>query len=285
MAARRLIKPQMLPLGRRLGVPLVISARCALPAWQAGADADSAEKFEIVGLPAPSRDRRRRGSSSSCCGCTRRSSRRAGRRALGQLRHRRSDSRRTAEESAVGSIHRRRSIEGRSPRRLPGWGCAAETMDDAPRPRRGETSSTPAARRLRERAGLQAPPNRARRRRRWINYTQTGKAPALATESRLLILRASPAAAKIELELRDISLAGRVLSSSRSTWRARTSRIEDVLPSKPGRARRRRSEANIIELPRRISASVQQLKAAIIRAPTSRGSRCPGYPDERRDLL
>ena len=45
-----------------------------------------------------------------------------------------------------------------------------------------------------------------------IIYTHTDEAPALATESLLPIVRAFAAAADVEIELRDISLAGRILA-------------------------------------------------------------------------
>ena len=45
-----------------------------------------------------------------------------------------------------------------------------------------------------------------------IVYTHTDEAPALATQSLLPIVRAFAAAAGIEVELRDISLAGRILA-------------------------------------------------------------------------
>jgi isocitrate dehydrogenase len=45
-----------------------------------------------------------------------------------------------------------------------------------------------------------------------IVYTQTDEAPALATHSLLPIIRAFAGEADIEVELRDISLAGRILA-------------------------------------------------------------------------
>jgi isocitrate dehydrogenase len=45
-----------------------------------------------------------------------------------------------------------------------------------------------------------------------IVYTHTDEAPALATQSLLPIVRAYAGVAEVELELRDISLSGRILA-------------------------------------------------------------------------
>src|SRR5476649_546971 len=92
-----------------------------------------------------------------------------------------------------------------------------------------------------------------------IIYTFTDEAPALATYSLLPIIEAFTASADIAVETRDISLAGRILSSFAEHLDA-DKRVPDdlaelaVLATTP--------EANIIKLPN-ISASVPQLKAAI----------------------
>src|SRR5471032_3228277 len=92
-----------------------------------------------------------------------------------------------------------------------------------------------------------------------IIYTFTDEAPALATYSLLPIIEAFTALADIAVETRDISLAGRILSSFAEHLDA-DKRVPDdlaelaVLATTP--------EANIIKLPN-ISASVPQLKAAI----------------------
>ncbi|MCW3040961.1 MAG: icd [Solirubrobacterales bacterium] len=85
-----------------------------------------------------------------------------------------------------------------------------------------------------------------------IIYTHTDEAPALATQSLLPIVRAFAAAADIEIELRDISLAGRILAAF--------GQQDDALAELGELAKT--PEANIIKLPN-VSASLPQLKAAI----------------------
>ncbi|WP_028059363.1 NADP-dependent isocitrate dehydrogenase [Candidatus Solirubrobacter pratensis] len=83
-------------------------------------------------------------------------------------------------------------------------------------------------------------------------YTYTDEAPALATHSFLPIIEAFAGAAGVEVELRDISLAGRIL--------AQFGERPDALAELGELAKT--PEANIIKLPN-ISASIPQLKAAI----------------------
>jgi isocitrate dehydrogenase len=85
-----------------------------------------------------------------------------------------------------------------------------------------------------------------------IFYTYTDEAPALATHSLLPVVEAFTAAAGVDVELRDISLAGRIL--------AQFDLAPDALFELGELART--PEANIIKLPN-ISASIPQLKAAI----------------------
>src|SRR2546423_4615858 len=85
-----------------------------------------------------------------------------------------------------------------------------------------------------------------------IIYTHTDEAPALATQSLLPIVQAFAAAADVEVELRDISLAGRILGAFG---------IEPDALAELG-ALARTPDANIIKLPN-VSASTPQLKAAI----------------------
>src|SRR5438045_4963158 len=92
-----------------------------------------------------------------------------------------------------------------------------------------------------------------------IVYTHTDEAPALATQSLLPILRAFAACAGIEIELRDISLAGRILAQFPDRL-TDDQRVADALGELAELAKS--SGANIIKLPN-ISASVPQLKAAI----------------------
>ena len=110
-----------------------------------------------------------------------------------------------------------------------------------------------------------------------IVYTHTDEAPALATASLLPILRAFAGAAGIELELRDISLAGRILAQFPERLDDEQ-RVADALAELGELAQT--DQANIIKLPN-ISASVPQLKAAIaeLREP---GLRHPRLPRGRR---
>ncbi len=108
-----------------------------------------------------------------------------------------------------------------------------------------------------------------------IVYTHTDEAPALATKSLLPIVRAFAASAGIELELRDISLAGRILAQF-SDRLAEDQRVSDALGELGALAQT--PEANVIKLPN-ISASVPQLKNAIAEL-QEQGYALPDYPDE-----
>jgi isocitrate dehydrogenase len=108
-----------------------------------------------------------------------------------------------------------------------------------------------------------------------IVYTHTDEAPALATASLLPILRAFAGAANIEIELRDISLTGRILAQFPDRLSAEQ-RIADALGELGELATT--PDANIIKLPN-ISASVPQLKAAIEEL-QQRGFAVPDYPEE-----
>jgi isocitrate dehydrogenase len=85
-----------------------------------------------------------------------------------------------------------------------------------------------------------------------IVYTYTDEAPALATHSLLPVVEAFTGAAGVEVELRDISLAARIL--------AQFGHAPDALSELGELAKT--PEANIVKLPN-ISASIPQLKAAI----------------------
>ncbi len=111
-----------------------------------------------------------------------------------------------------------------------------------------------------------------------IIYTHTDEAPALATESLLPILRAFTAAADVEIETRDISLAGRILAQFPDMLSAEQ-RVPDALAELGELAKT--PAANIIKLPN-ISASVPQLKAAI-RELQEQGYAVPDYPDTPAD--
>jgi isocitrate dehydrogenase len=101
-----------------------------------------------------------------------------------------------------------------------------------------------------------------------VIYTYTDEAPALATHSLLPIIRAFAGHAGVEIELRDISLAGRILAQFGHTPDALAELGE--LAKTP--------EANIIKLPN-ISASIPQLKAAIKELQDA-GHDIPDYEDD-----
>lgn len=108
-----------------------------------------------------------------------------------------------------------------------------------------------------------------------IIYTLTDEAPALATASLFPILKAFTSRADVEMEMRDISLSGRIIAAF-SQMLTPAQRLGDHLTelgelvTKP--------EANIIKLPN-ISASIPQLKAAI-KELQSNGYDLPDYPEE-----
>lgn len=108
-----------------------------------------------------------------------------------------------------------------------------------------------------------------------IIYTITDEAPALATYSLLPIIQSFTASSGIEVETRDISLAGRILANFPEHLKE-NQRIGDALSELGELAQT--PEANIIKLPN-ISASVPQLKAAI-KELQSQGYALPDYPEE-----
>jgi len=101
-----------------------------------------------------------------------------------------------------------------------------------------------------------------------IYYTHTDEAPMLATASFLPIVQAYAKRAGVQIETRDISLAGRILA------------VFDLSPDALAElgALTLKPEANIIKLPN-ISASIPQLKAAIAELQAA-GYAVPDYPDE-----
>jgi isocitrate dehydrogenase len=107
-----------------------------------------------------------------------------------------------------------------------------------------------------------------------IIYTYTDEAPALATASLLPIVSAFAAAADVEIETRDISLAGRILAQFPDRLTAGQFSA-DALTELGELAKT--PEANIIKLPN-ISASAPQLKAAI-KELQDQGFDVPDYPD------
>ena len=108
-----------------------------------------------------------------------------------------------------------------------------------------------------------------------IMYTKTDEAPALATRSFLPIVKAFTKSSNIEIEVKDISLAGRILANF-SDMLPENQRVEDALAYLGELATK--PEANIIKLPN-ISASVPQLKAAV-KELQALGYAIPNYPEE-----
>ncbi|MBN8223190.1 MAG: NADP-dependent isocitrate dehydrogenase [Xanthomonadales bacterium] len=111
-----------------------------------------------------------------------------------------------------------------------------------------------------------------------IIYTLTDEAPFLATQSLLPIVQAFAGTAGIDVETRDISLAGRILAQFPDCL-AESQKIGDHLAELGELATK--PEANIIKLPN-ISASVPQLKAAI-KELQAQGYPLPDYPDAPKD--
>ena len=111
-----------------------------------------------------------------------------------------------------------------------------------------------------------------------IIYTKTDEAPVLATYSFLPIVEAFTKPFDIEVETKDISLSGRILSSFPDVLSA-DQRVPDALSELGELAKK--PEANIIKLPN-ISASVPQLKEAI-RELQKQGYNLPNYPDEPKN--
>ncbi|MFI7579241.1 NADP-dependent isocitrate dehydrogenase [Kocuria kalidii] len=110
-----------------------------------------------------------------------------------------------------------------------------------------------------------------------IIYTRTDEAPLLATYSFKPIIEAYASTAGVEVETRDISLAGRILAVFNDRL-PEDQRVDDALAELGELAKR--PEANIIKLPN-ISASVPQLKAAV-KELQEQGVELPDYPDEPR---
>ena len=108
-----------------------------------------------------------------------------------------------------------------------------------------------------------------------IIYTKTDEAPALATHSLLPIIKSFTASSGINIELRDISLAARILATF-PEFLTVEQRVPDALKELGDLAKL--PEANIIKLPN-ISASVPQLKTAIGEL-QAQGYKLPNYPDD-----
>lgn len=111
-----------------------------------------------------------------------------------------------------------------------------------------------------------------------IYYTLTDEAPALATASLLPILRAFASAASINIELTDISLAGRVLAAFQDKL-SKDKQAEDGLAFL-GKLTQD-PDASIVKLPN-ISASVPQLRACI-KELQEKGYAIPDYNENPQD--
>ncbi|MBI2413977.1 MAG: NADP-dependent isocitrate dehydrogenase [Deltaproteobacteria bacterium] len=108
-----------------------------------------------------------------------------------------------------------------------------------------------------------------------IIYTAIDEAPMLATFSLLPIIKAFTAPAGVEVETRDISLAGRVIANFPENLTEKQ-RIPDELTALGELAKT--PEANIIKLPN-VSASIPQLKTAI-KELQAHGYKVPDYPED-----
>lgn len=113
-----------------------------------------------------------------------------------------------------------------------------------------------------------------------IIYTKTDEAPALATQSLLPIVKTFTKHASIEIETKDISLAGRIIAQFPERLKE-DQRINDDLALLGDLAKK--DGTNIIKLPN-ISASIPQLKAAIMEL-QDKGYNLPNYPDSPANEL
>ncbi|SNR43710.1 isocitrate dehydrogenase [Maribacter sedimenticola] len=111
-----------------------------------------------------------------------------------------------------------------------------------------------------------------------IFYTKTDEAPALATESFLPIVKAFTKTSGIQIETKDISLAGRIAATF-PEFLTPEQRVSNDLEELGKMAKM--PEANIIKLPN-ISASVPQLNGAI-KELQAKGYNLPNYPDEPKN--
>lgn len=107
-----------------------------------------------------------------------------------------------------------------------------------------------------------------------IIYTETDEAPALATYSLLPIVKAFGAASDVTVEIRDISLAGRIIANFPDYLTPEQQRSDDLaelgeMTQDP--------LANIIKLPN-ISASIPQMNA-VIKELQKKGYALPNYPE------
>lgn len=111
-----------------------------------------------------------------------------------------------------------------------------------------------------------------------IFYTKTDEAPLLATYSFLPMVKKITATANVEVELKDISLAGRILANF-PEYLTDEQKVEDALTLLGDLTQE--SETNIIKLPN-ISASIPQLERAI-KELQEKGYQVPNYPNEPKN--
>ncbi|MBW8035813.1 MAG: NADP-dependent isocitrate dehydrogenase, partial [Planctomycetes bacterium] len=111
-----------------------------------------------------------------------------------------------------------------------------------------------------------------------IIWTKIDEAPALATYSLLPIVKAYAKACDIDVETKDISLAGRIIANFPENL-TEAQKVEDALTQLGQLAKT--EHANIIKLPN-ISASIPQLQAAISEL-QEKGYDIPDYPEEPKN--
>jgi isocitrate dehydrogenase len=111
-----------------------------------------------------------------------------------------------------------------------------------------------------------------------IIWTKIDEAPALATYALLPVVQAFTNGCDIDVETRDISLAGRIIANFPDNL-TDDQKIDDHLSWLGALART--PAANIVKLPN-ISASVPQLNAAIAEL-QSKGYDIPDYPEEPKN--
>ena len=108
-----------------------------------------------------------------------------------------------------------------------------------------------------------------------IIYTKTDEAPALATRSLLPIIKSFAAQADIEVDLKDISLAGRIIANF-SDYLTAEQQASNTLEEL--RDLTQLADTNIVKLPN-ISASIPQLRKAIAEL-QEKGYAIPEFPDD-----